>query len=226
MNLLDTFLGLAAPDCCVGCGKEESPLCRECTDVLNVYKAPICCLCGRASKGFKVCPKCITSTTPQHIWVATEYIGVAKILVKEFKFEYVRRAAKNISEQIDAQLPYFAEEPLLTWVPTAPAHIRERSFDHALLLTKELAKLRNWRYVPLLSRQSVTQQHGAKRADRLMQIKGAFRVKNSDYIAKKHILLIDDIVTTGATISECAKMLKKAGALQVDAAVFARTPKL
>lgn len=225
MNLLDTFLGLVAPDCCVACGKEESLLCHECTDLLQVYKAPICCLCGRASKGFKVCLKCIKSTTPGHIWVSTEYAGVAKNLIREFKFEYARRAAKNISGQIDVQLPYFAEAPLLTWVPTAPAHIRERSFDHALLLTKELAKLRRWHYAPLLSRQTTTQQHGAKRADRLAQIKGAFRVKNPDDIAGKHILLIDDIVTTGATINECTKVLKKAGALQVDAAVFARTSK-
>jgi predicted amidophosphoribosyltransferase len=69
-----------------------------------------------------------------------------------------------------------------------------------------------------------SRQLGASREQRRSQLKNALRLNNHDLIKGRHILIVDDVVTTGATIEACAKMLKKAGAAQVDAAVFARTP--
>jgi ComF family protein len=125
---------------------------------------------------------------------------------------------------MDEVLPYFAEEPLLAFVPTVPSHIRERGFDHAALLAKELARLREWHYRPLLARQNNGQQHGANKATRHEQVKGAFRAKSEPLVAGKHVLLLDDVTTTGSTLLECSKVLKKAGVASVDAVVFARTP--
>lgn len=130
-----------------------------------------------------------------------------------------------MARYMDALLPYYAEPPVLVFVPTVPSHIRERGFDHAALLTKELARLRGWHYVPLLARQSNGQQHGATKVARQVQVKGAFRVRSDEPIKGKHVLLVDDVTTTGATLTECAKVLKAAGANRVDAVVFARTPK-
>jgi ComF family protein len=121
-------------------------------------------------------------------------------------------------------LPYFAEPPLVTFVPTASGHRRERGFDHAELLAKELAKLKRWPFARLLVRTSQTRQLGSNRELRKRQLKDAFRVSHSRLIKDTHILLIDDVLTTGATVEACSKILKKAGASLVDGAVFARTP--
>ena len=130
-----------------------------------------------------------------------------------------------MAQLINQALPYFADEPLVTFVPTASNRRRERGFDHAQLIAKELAKLRGWHIATLLGRQAKVRQLGAKRETRKEQLKNAFRPVNTGLIKGSHILLVDDVVTTGATVEVCVKELIKAGASQVDAAVFAYTPK-
>lgn len=218
-------MNIVAPDTCVSCGTEGSLVCLECADEkMPTIPVAICFLCGKASRNYKVCLKCSGLYKPQFVWVAVRYEALAKELVQTFKFSYKRSGAKFIAEYIDEVLPYFADVPIVSFVPTAPAHIRERGFDHALLITKELCKIRGWHYQNILARTDSTQQHNKKRADRIKQIEGAFRVLSPSAINGRHILLIDDVTTTGATLNECAKMLKKAGASQIDAVVFARTP--
>jgi ComF family protein len=225
MNILDKALGLIAPHACLGCNTEGLVLCQECAEQkLPFFKTGICYLCGKLSTNFMTCQKCSTSTTPQHVWLAAEYKDVAKQLVAAYKFEYARSAAITMAQYMDEALPYFAEAPVLAFVPTVPGHIRERGFDHAALLAKELCSLRGWHYIPVLARQTSRQQHGATKVARQAQVKNAFRVRNANLVMGKHVLLLDDVVTTGSTLSECSKVLKKAGAAQVDAAAFARTP--
>lgn len=225
MNIIDRALGLIAPHVCIRCGAEGSVLCQECAESeLPFVLTGICFLCGKLSADFKTCQKCATKNVPEHVWVSVRYDELAKKLVTVYKFEYMRSAATIMARYMDDTLPYFAEPPLLAFVPTVPGHIRERGFDHAALLAKELCRLRGWHYGPVLVRQNNGQQHGATKIARQAQVKGAFRVKDAAMVAGEHVLLLDDVTTTGATLSECAKVLKAAGAAHVDAVVFARTP--
>ena len=125
---------------------------------------------------------------------------------------------------IEQILPYFADPPLVTFVPTATRHRRQRGFDHAELLAKELSRIRGWHYARLLNRVSQVHQTGATRMQRKEQLKNVFVSQNNSLIKGAHILLIDDVVTTGATLDACSRALKESGAARVDAAVFARTP--
>ena len=224
MNPIERVLNLLAPDDCVGCQTEGRIICQECIDQIDRLPA-ICYGCGKISRNFKPCPKCINRWRPQHVWIYTAYDGLAAELVKSLKFEQKRSAAKDIAQMINEALPYFADEPLLTYVPTAPSRRRERGFDQAQLIAKELAKLRGWHLVTLLKRQAKVRQLGSKRNVRRVQLKNAFMPINKKLIKTKHVLLIDDVVTTGATIETCAKILLKAGAFEVNCAVFAYTPR-
>ncbi len=224
MNILDRLLSIVAPHECIGCGVEGVVLCAECIERLPYLQTGICYLCGRLSKNFKVCEKCADSTSLQHVYVVAQYKDLAKELVAKYKFDNVRAGALPIAMTMHEALPYFAEPPVITFVPTMPQHARIRGFDHAQLLAKELARLRGLHYVPQLIRQKSLQQHGATRTERQRQIKGAFRVIAAERVNGRHVLLVDDVVTTGATITEAARMLKKAGAQRIDAVVFARTP--
>lgn len=223
MNPMDRVLSLIAPDICINCGAEGSILCQECQDLMQRIPS-ICYACGKASRNFKPCPKCITKWQHDHVWIYSEYSGLAKDLIKSYKFGSARRAAKIMATMMNDSLPYFATQPIITYVPTVPARMRSRGFDHAGILAKEIARQKNWIYIPLLARQMQSRQLGASREQRRSQLKNALRLNNHDLIKGRHILIVDDVVTTGATIEACAKMLKKAGASQIDAAAFARTP--
>jgi ComF family protein len=224
MNPIDRILSLLAPDNCINCQTEGAVLCQECAEQIDCLPA-ICYGCGKLSRNFRPCPKCINRWRPQHVWFYTAYKDIASELVKGLKFEQKRSVARIIAQLIDDSLPYFATAPLVTFVPTASSRRRERGFDHAQLIAKELAKLRGWHMVTLLKRQSKIRQIGANRQARRTQLKKAFRPVNTNLIKNNHILLVDDVVTTGATIEACTKTLLKTGAKAVDAAVFAYTLK-
>jgi predicted amidophosphoribosyltransferase len=105
-------------------------------------------------------------------------------------------------------------------VPTASKRVRQRGFDHAELLAKKFALLRGLPFRNLLKRVSQSRQFGADRITRKQQIKGVF--KYNYRLSGEIVLLIDDVVSTGATIEESAKFLKEAGAKRIHVAVFAR----
>jgi competence protein ComFC len=208
----------------VGCGIEGSVICQECGEKIDSLPS-VCFMCGKATHNHKPCIDCVGKYKPEHVWMYCEYNGLAKELVLALKFDQKRQAACEIAKFIDEILPYFNTQPLLTFVPTSPNRIRGRGFDHAKLIAKELAMIRGWHYQTLLSRQKEAHQLGSTREQRLNQLRGVFGAISEISINNKHILLVDDVCTTGSTLEECTKQLKKAGARQVDAAVFARTPK-
>jgi predicted amidophosphoribosyltransferase len=105
-------------------------------------------------------------------------------------------------------------------VPTISPHIRERGYDHTLLIARHVARRRKLRLTPLLARQTNTMQRGASKSVRQKQAAQAFML-NGLVDPTLTYLLLDDIVTTGATLDAAAKMLKAAGAKHVWVAAVA-----
>jgi ComF family protein len=97
-----------------------------------------------------------------------------------------------------------------------------RGFDQSKLIAKSLARGR-YKYSPLLRRLKKIHQIGANKKQRQEQLAGAFMAVNKYLIKNAKILLVDDVATTGASLEEAARTLKKAGAKEVSAVVFART---
>ena len=97
--------------------------------------------------------------------------------------------------------------------------MRIRGYDHALLIAQAFAGLRGLSCERLLTRLTQTRQVGASRAQRLAQLHDAFLVIRE---VPCHVLVIDDVVTTGATLEAVAALLRREGARHVDAAVFAQ----
>ncbi|MCA9323620.1 ComF family protein [Candidatus Saccharibacteria bacterium] len=111
---------------------------------------------------------------------------------------------------------------LLCPIPTAPSRVRQRGFDHALHITKRLSRHTKVPYQQLLRRHTNVRQLGASRLNRIRQMEREFEAIKQGEIKGKHVILVDDVFTTGATLSAAAKVLRKAGARRVSAVVFAQ----
>ncbi|MDB5168778.1 MAG: putative Phosphoribosyltransferase [Candidatus Saccharibacteria bacterium] len=200
MNFLDTFLGLFAPHECLHCSSEGVLLCEPCADGLPAVPNA----------------RLLTGGT---IMARTTYNPLAKALVWRLKADSARAAAKEIA----ALLPE-VEAGIIVPVPTATSRTRQRGYDQAVLIARAYARRHGLPYRQHLVRLSQSRQVGATRAQRMKQLATAFRVTNLAQLAGSHIVLIDDVSTTGATLERAAQELIAAGAGRTDAVVFARVP--
>ncbi len=111
---------------------------------------------------------------------------------------------------------------LVVPVPTATGRRRERGFDHAALLARYIARQLKLEFVSALARLGQSRQVGAGRSQRLKQSELNYRVARPSLIAERHILLVDDVITTGATIQAATRTLKQARAKSVNALAFVK----
>ncbi len=220
MKILDRALNLIAPNNCLGCEREGSIVCDWCLpDIFDAVPSR-CAFCQAQTRDFQVCAFCKPKTPLRQIWVSTIYKDSAKQLVRHMKFNPDRSACVVIASWLDQTSPYF-EDVTITFVPTARSRVRTRGFDHAELIAKEFAQIRNLPCKALLTRAGNTRQVTSERKKRIQQVQGAY-LPVSNHMPKR-VILIDDIMTTGATLNEAARTLKQAGAKKVDACAFAQT---
>jgi ComF family protein len=199
MSILDSLIGVVAPHECVGCRAEGSLLCRQCTLSLPAV-APVPLAHGTA-------------------FAVTPYRGAAKNLIWKLKSSGAQAAARLVVARMAEQLP--ARDYLVVPIPTATSRVRQRGYDQARLLARALARRLRCPYSSCLVRIGQAHQVGANRQQRLKQLQGAYRFKRPDAIAGRHILLVDDVMTTGASVQAASQVLVAAGAITVDAVTFA-----
>ena len=222
MNLLEHFITIIAPHECLSCGLEGQLVCAKCRDQYILPLPPRCYKCSRLSADWRVCSACRKNKSPlRTVAVCTQYEGLPKEIMHVLKFERASAAAQTIAECLDPMQKYFDESCLITEVPTASSRRRQRGYDQAQLIAKAYAKQTNTTYTPFLWRMGNTRQVGMDRATRFTQAQSMFRVRNPNTLRGQHIILVDDVLTTGATIEAAARCLRLAGAASVSAILFA-----
>jgi competence protein ComFC len=219
--MLATISKLYAPYKCIFCGLEGALVCGVCEYREMPTKVSKCFLCNTLTDAFKTCTACRNSTQVSGAVIATQYENEAKKLVHLLKYKHAREASEYIGNYIVKSIDMLHPD-VITAVPTSPKSYRRRSFNHAELITRQVAKHKMLQYGELLGRYGEKHQVGASREERFRQIKKCFYAKNQHLIQNKHILVVDDVLTTGATLSECGKTLMKAGASSVWGAIFVK----
>jgi ComF family protein len=221
MAFFETLVSLVAPHSCILCGQEGQVFCERCAGKTVIVKQPTCYRCNRLSDYGQTCASCRPSTQLSGVVVAAYYGGPVKELIHELKYERARASAAVLARMLASGLQDMRFD-LVTAVPTDPARRRVRGYNQAELVAKAISKETGLPYVDVLLRVKPIHQVGAHRSLRLEQIKGAFMSHKELFIKDARVLVVDDVVTTGATLAECAEVLKKAGAKQVWGAAVAR----
>ncbi len=218
--MIDKMLSVVAPHLCSGCGEIGVPLCGRCK--YGIIESPFigCIVCGRPTS-VGVCQQHHISY--QRAWVVGERKAVLRRLIGNYKFQNMKAAAETLASLLDERLPDLPADTVIVPIPTAPAHIRERGYDHLLLIAKYLAFKRGLPLERLLGRVNMATQHHANREKRIEQAQSAFRIVGKVDPARTY-LLVDDVVTTGSTIDQASRLLAEAGATVIWVAALARQP--
>lgn len=229
IRVIYTFwLDLLFPNKCVICGKFGSVCCSECFGSIEKIMTSTCPECGKISKNSDYCPACRrrVKASLQSIMIASSYHSpVVKELIHEFKYCGMTAISSVCGELIYSRIANIITVKDLVIVPV-PLHKKRqnhRGFNQSELLARYLSKRLNISGGNALERVVNTKnQVTLSRKERFLNLEDAFVCVDREFIEGKNVLLIDDVMTTGATLNECAKILKKAGAKKVFGAVIAR----
>lgn len=213
-------------------GPAEMHLCAACRDRISPIPPPLCPVCGlpfAAEEGIDhPCGPCLTAPPPfDGARAAARFDGPVRELIHRFKFGGKPHLARPLgllaAHSLAGFIPAVTAECILP-VPLHGKRLRQRGFNQSQLLGHALAQ--QWR-IPLsvhnLRRIRWTEpQIGLSAPDRERNVRGAFSVTRPGKIAGKRVLLVDDVYTTGSTVSECSRVLKRAGAQDVWVITVAR----
>lgn len=231
MNWLTLLFDILFPKKCVGCGKMGKYVCSEC-EVGLWEEEQICPTCQRASRYGLKHKYCHEPHSLDGLICLWAYDGVAQKIIKKAKykhhFDFLSALLVHSSWFIARpEFNYFQKfletKPVVVPVPLHPKRSRERGFNQAEMIAKSFALRHSLAYDShsLQRVKDTGHQTGRGRDERLGAVKDAFQLKTKDQLPKE-ILLVDDVWTTGATMNECCKTLKKAGVKKVWGLVLAR----
>ena len=212
----------------LGAGRRD-PLCGACWEGFERIAPPWCRCCGAPLGIEGLCGAC-RSRRPRFAYAraAVLYGDLVREAIHAFKFGGRRGLATPLGDLLAglglSALPGAAPDALVP-VPLHPRRARERGYDQALLLARRLE--RAWGVAVVadaLVRAVPTQpQTDLDAAARRRNVRDAFAVRRPELIAGRHVVLVDDVLTTGATAGECARVLARAGAAAVGVVTVART---
>ena len=221
---LRAFAEMFYPQWCVGCERRASDvLCRDCFEALPLIGHPFCGRCGGPT-AFEVygCGECSSRDFGFDGARATlRYEGVGKELVHALKYKGYLPVVEKVMAPLMAGSLGGGRFDLVVPVPLHRSRLAKRGFNHAELMALQVAKRIN---TPVLDKLKVvrrTRDQVELSADaRRANVAGAYSSRGP---VAGRILLVDDVFTTGATLSECSRVLRKAGAKEVQSLTLCRT---
>lgn len=223
------------------------PVCDLCLAAIRPIEGPRCVACGErlmsrhlAYQREAIPPLCLmcTQNEPEFTRASAygSYDGGLREMVHLLKYERVRPAAPVLGRMLaeavaDMAEAFGPEAPVVMAVPLHASKMRQRGFNQSELIARALLKRKpaaldvKLNNTALVRSRATETQTGLTPPQRRENVRGAFKVMRSDQISGRDILLIDDVFTTGTTVSECARVLRRAGAARVYVATVARVLK-
>lgn len=228
-RLVNSLVDIVYPKMCLACRNKlgassvDNIVCTECWEKIKRNLPPFCHSCGRRLEKLKftknICPSCLKVKLHfDRAFSPCVYEGVIKDLIHKFKYngkDYLGLALSRL--MIEFIKEYNLPIGYIDFIVPVPLHkirLREREFNQAEILAKFIAQeFKKDLLTEALKRHRYTStQTDLELSERLLNVKGSFSVTKLERVKGKNILLVDDVLTTGATSSEAAYTLKDAGA--------------
>jgi len=220
------------PAICLNCQKEGTWICQNCLSIIEILEYRYCPFCKERVFEKGTCKKHRGKNLNGLFFAVSYKNSLVKKLIKKFKYPpFLKELALSLSSLIITHFILSGnkiifndqETSLFIPVPLFPSKKRWRGFNQSEEIVKELSSFLKISYQSnnLIKIKKTQPQVELSREERERNIKNSFKIKNPLEIQGKRIFLVDDIFTSGATMEECSRVLKKAGAKQVWAAVIA-----
>lgn len=225
------FLDFIFPKYCVNCRKVGDYICTNCFSFISFDIQMICLACNKNSLDGLTHPGCKSKYAIDGAFCAVAYKGVVKKLIYNFKYKpYLSDLKETLIElfyESIIQQEIFQQAlrsvPILVPIPLHAKRLRKRGYNHANLLSQDLSEKLGLKQIEVLKRVRETKsQFGLKLKERKENLKDAFILDSKFNVQGSNVFLVDDILTTGSTLSEAAKILKKNGVKRVWGLTLAR----
>ncbi len=226
------FLDFLFPKTCLICGKEKTYICQDCLSLIEINERQYCPFCSppKITLDGRTCPSCRRKKYLNGLYFSTTYDNfIIKKLIYEFKYNRLKELSLPLSYLIIEHLLALNKNVdfssfLLIPIPLHKSKLKERGFNQSEEITKHLAAFLNTQFLNnvLVRKRKTFNQATLNKKEREINLKNSFACQNQHLIHNQKIILVDDIFTTGATIEEGAKTLKKAGAKEVWGMVVAK----
>lgn len=220
------MLDLLFPRRCVVCGQSSAYICFACANEIQYLKTPVCLKCGKITKNGEFCSTCRSKYHLYGIIYSTTYdCAPVKELLHHLKYNGIVEIGELLGDILAARLigrlPF--KNMVVVPVPLFRKREQQRGYNQAELIARRLSKRLNLPGGLALERiKNTSTQVGLHKKERELNVAGDFKCIDSELITGKVVILVDDVVTTGSTMNECAAVLKAAGAKKVIGAAVAK----
>lgn len=231
----DFFLDLVMPKLCLVCGQEKTYLCPRCLAEITMIDKFVCPICQKLSLYGKTCSACQKSSYLDGVFYALDYKNhLVQKMIKLLKYHYLKELIHPLAEILISQIKNlcflsnnFVFNPSSSLIIPIPLHRKKflwRGFNQSELLAQKIAEEFKLPFKNdlLFKVKNTCSQTDLKKDERNLNIKNVFALKNEGQVKNKIVFLIDDVITTGATLNEAARVLKKAGAQEIWGITLAR----
>lgn len=225
MKILNFLLTFIYPKTCMSCNtllnyNTKIELCDNCAKDFNPYRGNRCITCDRPIDNTGECSICKSEKIYfEKGYCVYPYAGAVRNTILNFKFKNMALYYTYLgSKMTEYYFEYIMESyDYITAVPIHKKKLKVRGYNQAELLAEYISEQINIPYCTILKRTVNTKtQNALSKKERVTNIKNAFSLIDNIDIKNKSILIVDDIFTTGTTINECCKVLKRADAFKVD----------
>ncbi len=227
-NLFKTVLSFFYPLLCLGCDKEieRDWLCFDCRQRLFTSALGVCPQCGRPVPYGGRCKECRMKLGLERIRALSLYVPPFTNLIDEFKYKGKTRLGAILGDALSQLLtddPILKNADYLVPIPLHRAKIRERGYNQSEILAQRIGENTGREFYPCLCRRKNTKsQTCLSTEERFKNIADAFAFRKGFDVSGKNLILVDDVTTSGATLSAAAEVLKENGAKEVYGLVIAK----
>lgn len=230
LNLKEALLDFVLPPHCIVCRTHLSPpqkiICDICWESLAILPYPFCPNCKSFLEKSLFCEGCRDQTSLGAVRSLGTFDDYYQRLIHGFKYQQKTTLGKRLGQTLGERLvedKIAARFDCMIPVPLHPARKRERGFNQSEILASEISEVTD---LPMLKKvlkriKNTKDQTKLSPQERMENVRGAFSLKNPEQIEGKRVILVDDVMTTGATLGECASVLLEAGAKDVVGATIA-----